>query len=112
MIYGPCYHGQHTYIKYAELRDEILKACQNNPKVELFMDFLHDEEIMHYFLNIFSHLLIVNPKKPGVITHVKIYAKTRKRLRKARKQLRKLIIPFGEIRKEKGHYYIEAEIDS
>ena len=109
ITYSPCYHGEHTYKKYEALRVEIITLVELHTEIEIFTDFLHKEELEHYFLSIFSHLLL-NKEKSNILKHIKIFAKDRKRARKIKKQLRKLVLPFGEIRKRQKHYFVETEI--
>ena len=110
MVYSPCYHGKHNIDNYGKMRKEIgdYIECIHCPDdtIDIYLSSLFEQELTHWFLQIFFYAYQKQEEPPMVI---KFYHKDKKILRKARQLLRKLRLPYTDIKKYNEFNYIVSD---
>ena len=103
IIYSPTYQGKHNYEYYDELKRQL------NDIGVLNVDFVHLNELAHYFEVIFCPVYCDYIFGLNLYKEVIIESYDRKRLNIVRKVLRNFIIEYTETWKAQKHYRLKVK---
>lgn len=103
-IYSPSYNGNHTLKQYKRMKKDLMNICVrvlNETEIYIYIDFLYDKEIEHYFNEVFSFTAI------SLGARFVIISEDKKKLRKIKKILKEHMFVLGTIKMRKGKYYVK-----
>lgn len=96
-IISPTYQKGHTYSEYREKIQEIKIAFAGEDYVCLDIDFLHENELDHYFKDIVIAF---------IVKEFKIRSKYMKRIKEVLKVLSRYMIITSDLSYGDGFYYV------